>query len=59
MLKKHQAGFPGGPVVMAPGSQYRGPRFDPWSGNSIPCVATKSLHATIKTRSGQVNFFFF
>ena len=25
--------FPGGPVAKTPRSQYRGPRFDPWSGN--------------------------
>ena len=25
--------FPGGTVVETPGSQCRGPRFDPWSGN--------------------------
>ena len=25
--------FPGGPVATARSSQYRGPRFDPWSGN--------------------------
>ena len=25
--------FPGGPVAKILFSQYRGPRFDPWSGN--------------------------
>ena len=25
--------FPGGTVVKTPLSQYRGPGFDPWSGN--------------------------
>ena len=25
--------FPGGPMGKTPRSQYRGPRFDPWSGN--------------------------
>ena len=25
--------FPGGAVVKTPCSQYRGPGFDPWSGN--------------------------
>ena len=26
-------GFPGGPVVRAPRSQFRGRGFDPWLGN--------------------------
>ena len=31
---KVQSGeFPGGPVAKTPGSQGRGPRFNPWSGN--------------------------
>ena len=25
--------FPGGPVVKTPHSHFRGPGFDPWSGN--------------------------
>ena len=25
--------FPGGPVAKTPCSQYRGPGFNPWSGN--------------------------
>ena len=25
--------FSGGPVAKNPCAQYRGPRFDPWSGN--------------------------
>ena len=25
--------FPGGPVAKTPQSQFRGPGFDPWSGN--------------------------
>ena len=25
--------FPGGPVAKTPHSQFRGPRFNPWSGN--------------------------
>ena len=32
-LKKEFQGFPGCLVVNTPLSQYRGPRFDPWSGN--------------------------
>ena len=46
---KQNRDFPSGPVTLC--SQYRGPRFDPWSGNyyQIP-------HATAKTRHGQINF---
>ena len=33
--------MPGGPVVKIPCSQCRGPGFDPWSGNEIPCATTK------------------
>ena len=40
--------FPGGPVGKTPRSQCRGPRFDPWSGNLIPCATTKSLLAATK-----------
>ena len=40
--------FPGGPVAKTPCSQWRGPRFNPWSGNWIPRAATKSPHAATK-----------
>ena len=40
--------FPGGPVAKTPGSQCRGPRFNPWLGNWIPHATTKSLHPTAK-----------
>ena len=30
---KKSRDFPGGPVVENPGSQCRGPGFDPWLGN--------------------------
>ena len=46
--------FPGGPVPKTPCSQCRGSRFDPWSGNYIPHVATKTQHSQIN-----VLFFFF
>ena len=29
----NRGGFPGGTVAKTLNSQYRGPRFDPWSGN--------------------------
>ena len=35
--------FPGGPVTKTLHSQWRGPRFDPWSGNQIPCTPTKII----------------
>ena len=37
--------FPGGLVAKTPHSQWRGPGFNPWSGNEIQYAATKSLHA--------------
>ena len=40
--------FPGGPVAKAPSSQCKGPEFTPWSGNWIPHVTMRSLHATTK-----------
>ena len=43
--------FPGGPVAKTLSSQLKGHRFDPWSRNSIPHAATKTLHASTK-RSG-------
>ena len=38
---------PGGPVGKTLHSQRRGPGCDPWSGNSIPHVATKTWHSQI------------
>ena len=40
--------LPGGPVAKTPGSQCRGPGFQPWSGNQIPHAAAKSLRAAAK-----------
>ena len=40
--------FPGGPVTKTLHSQCKGPRFDPWSRNSIPHAAIKSSHASTK-----------
>ena len=40
--------FPCGPVAETPGSQCRGPGFDPWWENQIPQAATKSLHAVAR-----------
>ena len=37
----HSCMPPGGPEAKTPCSQCRGPRFDPCSGNQIPCGATK------------------
>ena len=34
--------FPGGPVAKTLCSQCSGPRFDPWLGNYISCVTTKT-----------------
>lgn len=34
-----------GPVVKTPHSQYRGPRFNSWSGNKILHATTKNSHA--------------
>ena len=48
LIRRRQRDFPGGPVVKTPCSQCRGPRFDPWSGNWILHVATKSPHAATK-----------
>ena len=39
--------FPGGPVAKALCSWCRGPRFNPWSGNQIPCATTKIWHSWI------------
>ena len=33
IIKKSTREFPGGPVVRTQRSHYRGPGFDPWSGN--------------------------
>ena len=43
---EHSCMPPGGPEAKTTCSQCRGPRFDPCSGNQIPCVATRNLHAT-------------
>ena len=40
-VKSKTWGFPGGSVATTLGSQCRGPRFDPWSGNYIPRAITK------------------
>ena len=49
--------FPGDSLAKTPHSQCRGPRFNPYSGNEIPCVATKSSHVTTKTWHSQINTF--
>ena len=36
----------------------QGHRFNPWSGNWIPHVATLSLYATTKTHDSQINKYF-
>ena len=45
---RHYREFPGGPVAKTLYSQCRGPGFNPWSGNWIP-------HVTTKTKSSQIN----
>ena len=40
--KEMNRDFPGDPVAKIPRSQWRGSRFNPWSGNWVPHVATKS-----------------
>ena len=49
--------LPGGPVAKTPGTQCRGPGFDPWSGNSIPYAATKSVLQLSPGTAKQNNFF--
>ena len=39
--------FPGGPVAKTLSSQCKGPGFNPWSGNWIPHVTTKSWYRQI------------
>ena len=39
--------FPGGPVAKTPGSQCKGPEFNPWSGNQV-------LHAAPNTGRGKL-----
>ena len=43
--------FPGGPVAKTLRSQCKRARFDPWSGNQVPHVATESSNATTKDPS--------
>ena len=40
--------LPGGPVAKSPGSQCRGPGFDPWSGNWIPYATAESSQVATK-----------
>ena len=47
--------FPGGPVAKTLGSQCRGPRFDPWSGNVTPHTTTKGLIAATKNPASNDN----
>ena len=61
VLKRERC-FPGSPVVKTSCSQRRRPGFKPWSGNLIPCGATRSphiakkiLHATADTQCHQIN----
>ena len=41
--------------LKTPCCQFRGPGFDPWTGNEIPHTANKSLHAETKTWHCQIN----
>ena len=38
--------FPGAPVAKTPCPQFRGPRFNTWSGSRTPQAATKSSQTT-------------
>ena len=58
--------FPGGPVANNWCSQFREPRFNPWSGNQIPHAVTrdpatkiKILFAATKTQRSQINKYHF
>ena len=46
-------------MAKTPWFQSRGPRFDPWSGNQIPCNASKSSHIATKTQLRQINKYIF
>ena len=41
-IVRYRRDFPGGPVAKTALSQYRGPRFHPWSWNQIPHAVTKT-----------------
>ena len=41
-LETESRNFPGDPMAKTLRSQFRGHGFDPWSGNQIPHVATKT-----------------
>ena len=47
--------FPGGPMGKTPCSQFRGPRFSPWSGNQIQHATAINESASCKQRSGIAN----
>ena len=49
-IKPITGDFPGGPVAKTLCSQSRGPGFHPWSGNYIPHVELKILHAMTKIK---------
>ena len=49
------SGLPCGRVAKAPRSQYRGPRFDPYSGNWIPRAIAECSHAATKNWYSQIN----
>ena len=46
--KKSSRDFPGGPVAKTLCFQFRGHRFNPWSGNWIPHATTKCEHAQLE-----------
>ena len=56
LLKPTNWDFPGGSVAKTQGSQYRGHRFSPGSGNQIPHATTKE--AVAKTWCKQTNKYF-
>ena len=54
-IKKVFRDFPGGPMAKALHSQFKGPKFDPWSGSYIlqlrvPLLQLKMPHATVKIK---------
>ena len=49
-LKLNIQDFPGGPGAKAPRSQCSGPQFNPWSGNYISHVSTKTQCSQINNK---------
>ena len=50
--------FPGGPMVKTPCTQFRGPGFDPWSGNLYPTCHNFLRAHVPQLRPGTDNYIF-